>query len=122
MSYVPHSISDFADWISVALCFLGVSVLVLAVGWVLFRSAGCRWTKGVSIESPEKRDAVELFYGAFVVALLLPAVLLLYPKEWLIPLSALICGPLVIAYVSIFWSNRCGKRDVDVNQQSAEGR
>lgn len=122
MSHVPHSISDIADWISVALCFLGVSVLVLAVVWVLFRSAGCRWTKGVSIESPEKRDAVELFYGAFVVALLLPAVLLLYPKEWLIPLSALICGPLVISYVSIFWSNRCGKCDVDGNQQSAEGR
>ncbi len=122
MSYVPHSFNETADWISVVLCFLGLSVLVLAVGWFLFRSAGCRWPKGAPIESPEKRDAFQLFYWTFVAALLLPAVLLLYPKEWLIPLSALICGPLVIAYVSIFWSNRCGKRGVDGNQQSAEGR
>ena len=122
MTHNPLSINDVADLVSATLRFLGLSVLVLAVGWALFRSAGCRWPKGVPIESPEKRDAFQLFYWTFVVALLLPAVLLLYPKEWLIPLSALICGPLVISYVSIFWSNRCSKRDVDGNQQSAEGR
>lgn len=122
MSQVQFSVNGVADFVSTVLNFLGASVLVLAVAWALFRSAGCRWPKGVPIESPEKRDSFQLFYWTFVVALLLPAVLLLYPKEWLIPLSALICGPLVIAYVSIFWSNRCGKRDFDGNQQSAERR
>lgn len=122
MSQVQFAVNEVADFVSAVLYFLGASVLGLAVVWALFRSAGCRWPKGVPIESPEKRDAFQLFYWTFVVALLLPAVLLLYPKEWLTPLSALICGPLVISYLSIFWSNRCAKRDVDGNQQSAEGR
>ena len=108
MSQVQFSVNEVAYLVSAVLNFLGASVLGLAVGWFLFRSADCCWPKGAPIESPEKRDAFHLFYWTFVVALLLPAVILLYPKEWLIPLSALICGPLVIAYVSIFWPNRCG--------------
>lgn len=46
MNHIPLSITDIADFVSAALRFLGVSVLVIAVARALAYRAGYRLVRG----------------------------------------------------------------------------